>query len=122
MTIPITSLETGDICFVNLDTDTIANEQRGSRPCIIISKQEEVRIVVVVPLTRTMDVGRFSYTMQIKKSRLNGLDSDSVAMIFQVRSISTARVEKKVGTLEDHYFEDMRKLLSSYLKLNSLSV
>ena len=120
MTVPITSLERADICYVNLDNDTVANEQRGVRPCVIIAKQEQVGLVVIIPLTTTKGVIRFSFTMEIRKSEVNQLKEDSIAMIFQVRAISVSRLTRKTGFLEDHYFSDILKLLATYLGLNGL--
>ena len=120
MTVPITSLERADICYVNLDLDTVANEQRGERPCVIIAKQEQVGLVVIIPLTTTKGVIRFSSTLEIKRSDINHLKEDSVAMIFQDRAISVGRLTTKRGFLEDHYFSDILKLLATYLGLNGL--
>ena len=120
MTVPITSLERADICYVNLDNDTVANEQRGERPCVIIAKQEQVRFVVIIPLTTTKEAIRFSSTLEIKRSEINQLKEDSVAMIFQIRAISVDRLTTKRGFLEDRYFSDILKLLATYLGLNGL--
>ncbi len=120
MTVPITSLERVDICYVNLDIDTVANEQRGERPCVIIAKQEQVRFVVIIPLTTTKEAIRFSSTLEIKRSEINQLKEDSVAMIFQIRAISVDRLTTKRGFLEDRYFSDILKLLATYLGLNGL--
>ena len=87
---------------------------------MIIAKQEQVGLVVIIPLTTTKEVIRFSSTLEIKRSNINHLKADSVAMIFHVRAISVDRLTTKRGFLEDHYFSDILKLLATYLGLNGL--
>lgn len=70
---------------------------------MILGKQEEVRFVVIIPLTTTKGVTRFSFTLEIERSEINHLKDDSVAMIFQVRAISVCRLTRKTGFLDSYF-------------------
>lgn len=122
MTLLIASLQRGDICLVNLDADTVANEQKGYRPCVVIGKQDQVGFLVIVPITTTEDVKRFAFTLELKRSGVNNLVKDSIAMVFQIRAISVSRISRKTGILEDHYFSDILKLISAYFGLNNSTI
>ncbi len=119
--IRLDDIDKSDICIVNLDDDAIANEKKGERPCIVVALQKDVKFLIVIPLTKNLNVTRFPFTLQIKRDDNNNLDYDSVAEIFQIRAISYERVTKKIGFLETTQFTDLQKLLSQFLDLNNLS-
>jgi mRNA interferase MazF len=73
-------------------------EQQGARPAIIFSK-EIANIVSIIPLTTNQKALGYEQTLKINKSEENGLNSDSVALIFQLRAIDKKRIINKIGIL-----------------------
>ena len=72
-------------------TDSQGHEQQGVRPCLIIKEFKAGDMVLLIPFTGTLGSERFPYTTKIEKSNGNGLDSDSVALVFQMKSVSKKR-------------------------------
>lgn len=105
-----------EIWLVSLD-DTIGHEEVGSRPAIVISTHDQTKLCTIVPFTKHAEASRFPYTHQIERSRQNGLSCDSVAMIFQIRSLAFERFTRKLGILEETHFQQILILLKKHLNL-----
>ncbi|MGH3504819.1 MAG: type II toxin-antitoxin system PemK/MazF family toxin [Nocardioidaceae bacterium] len=80
---------------------TVANEQRGTRPCVVISSDRfnalPIRHAIVVPLT-TRERG---FPHHIAVADDGGLDRESWAMCEAVRAVSTRRFGQPVSTATD---------------------
>lgn len=91
----------GEVWLVNLNP-TLGAEMRKTRPAVIVSS-DLVGILplrVIVPLTDWKDrYGVAPWMVRINASPENGLEKDSAADCFQVRSLSTSRLVRKLGTL-----------------------
>ena len=103
-------MKRGEVWLVNLDP-TLGAEMRKSRPAVIVSSDlvGVLPLRVIVPLTDWKE--RYSvapWMVQIKAASSNGLDKDSAADCFQVRSVSTMRLVRKIGRLSP---EDMEKIV-----------
>jgi mRNA interferase MazF len=86
----------GDIWLVDL-TDAKGHEQRGTRPAIVVGGANG--LTLVVPLTSTMSSARFSHTCIISPTPHNGLDVDSVALVFQIVALDRARFRHRIGAV-----------------------
>lgn len=89
----------GHIWSVALDP-TVANEQAGTRPCLVISADRfnglPIRQAIVVPLTsRDRNLPH-----HVPVADDGGLDRSSWAMCEAVRSVSTTRFGSFVGAAE----------------------
>jgi mRNA interferase MazF len=93
------SVERGHIWSVALDP-TVANEQRGTRPCLVVSADRfnalPIRQAIVVPLT-TRDRG-FPHHVAVRDD--GGLTRVSWAMCEGVCTVSTQRFGLLIGTAE----------------------
>ena len=83
----------GTVVTLSLDP-TVGSEQRGVRPCVIVSDPEvagEQRypLVAVVPLTRTPGEGALYPSLEPGDS---GIRTVSFALVDQVRSVDKRRV------------------------------
>jgi len=82
---------------VTLDP-TVANEQRGTRPCIVVSSDRfnalPIRQAIVMPLT-TRERG-FPHHIAIADD--GGLNRQSWAMCEAVRAVSTQRFGQLIST------------------------
>jgi mRNA-degrading endonuclease toxin of MazEF toxin-antitoxin module len=100
-------------------SDAQANEQQGHRPAIVVSIHPETSMAMIVPFTKNPTCIRFPYTRQVKRSNANGLILDSVALIFQMRSlaISETRFIELMGTIEDNHLDQIKILIKNYLTI-----
>jgi mRNA-degrading endonuclease toxin of MazEF toxin-antitoxin module len=107
-----------DVWMVHLP-DTQANEQTGDRPAIILSVHPQTGMAMIVPLTKHLESLRFPYTCKIFKSAANGLNFDSVALVFHMRSManSTTRFQEKIGTIEEAHLKQIKTLIKDYLAI-----
>ncbi len=97
----------GDVLLVGLP-ETDRREEKGNRPAIAI--QTDVAnspMLMIVPITSSLGALRFSFTVKIDPSNLNGLTLPSVAMIFQMRAIDRKRIIRKIGDLESEYLAEV---------------
>ncbi len=107
-------IQPSEIWLVDL-TDSKGHEQRGKRPGLIVGKANG--LFVTIPLTTTMPIARFSYTHIIACTPQNGLDHDSVAMVFQIVALDNIRFLHKIGSLDQIQMEIVRGLLKDLLKI-----
>ena len=89
-------MKNGDVWLVDL-SDAKGHEQRGMRPAIIIGGANG--LVLVVPLTSSMSSARFSHTHIISPDPHNGLDDESVALVFQIVALDRERFRHRIGTI-----------------------
>jgi mRNA interferase MazF len=90
----------GSVVVVELDP-TVGHEQRGVRPCIVVSDPEVISdqrfpLICVVPVTGTPGEGLLYPAVGPGKS---GLTKKSCALIDHLRSIDKRRVRSVCGEL-----------------------
>ena len=56
-------------------------------------------MVVVLPLTTNLDRSGFEYTLLIYPDRNNGLPKESIALIFQIKSLDRKRFTSRQGVI-----------------------
>src|SRR3989344_7295185 len=93
------AIRKGDVLIVDL-TVSAGHEQSGVRPAIAISGAELPGVVIVVPLTGTMEALRFPNTLAILPAKDSGLEKESVALVFHVRSVDKRRVMRVIGKID----------------------
>ena len=111
-------LARGAVVVVELDP-TLGHEQRGVRPCVVISDPEvnagqRFPLICVVPVTGTPGEGLLY--PQLKPGR-NGLTKTSVALIDQLRSIDKRRIRRVLGEVGDQEIGAIDQGLSLFLGL-----
>jgi len=90
-------MKNGDIWLVDL-SDAKGHEQRGERPALIVGGANG--LVIVVPLTSNPATARFSHTLPIFPDKQNGLDVESVALVFQLTALDRERFVHRIVTLD----------------------
>ena len=93
-------LDRGTVVLVSLDP-TLGHEQRGLRPCIIVSdpdvtEDQRYPLLCVVPITGTPGQGALYPTLA---SGSGNLRKRSFALLDQIRTIDKRRVRKVFGTI-----------------------
>lgn len=105
----------GEIWLVEF-ADAKGHEQAGTRPVVLLSG-ETVNVCIVVPLTSNQLASRFPHTILVEPSSSNGLDAKSVILAFQMRSIDTQRLIKKIGVLEAGIMDELKELIKDIIKI-----
>ena len=108
-------LKAGDTILVEIPVSN-GHEQYGTRPAIVVAKATRGTITVL-PLTTNEEALLFPHTLPIKPSPVNGLNSFSVALIYQIRVLDLIRCKRKLGTLSRTDYFLVRKILKKYLAL-----
>ncbi|MBL8232408.1 MAG: type II toxin-antitoxin system PemK/MazF family toxin [Bryobacterales bacterium] len=113
-------LSRGTVVVVELDP-TVGHEQRGVRPCIIVSDPEitsdqRFPLVCVVPITGTPGEGLLYPPLAPGKS---GLAKRSFALIDHLRSIDKRRVRRAFGELAAEEIAAIDEGLAVFLGLGS---
>lgn len=89
-------VQKGQIWSVKLDP-TVANEQAGTRPCIVVSTDRfnalPIHQAIIIPLT-TRERG-FPHHIEVTDD--GSLNQSSWAMCEGVRAVSTARFDRLIG-------------------------
>jgi mRNA interferase MazF len=91
-------------------------EQGGRRPVVIISgntMNEHYGVRIICPLSS--HVKNFTGCVLLKKDKLNKLPKDSEVLTFQLRTISTARLIKKIGVITPDQLRNIRLFLNEIL-------
>ena len=108
-------MKKGAVWLVDL-TDAKGHEQRGMRPAIIVGGANG--LILVVPLTSSMSSARFSYTLTISPDPHNGLDAESVALVFQIVALDRERFQHRIGTISEQQRLAIVALIRDLLNLD----
>lgn len=112
------NLPRGTLVMVELDP-AIGHEQRGMRPCLILSDSEitgsqRYPLICVVPITGTPGQGILYPRLAPGSS---GLVKESFALIDQIRSIDKARVRRLIGEISAGELARIDEGLEAFLGL-----
>ena len=108
----------GDIFFANLDP-VVGAEQAGVRPVLVVQNDEanaRIPTVTVVPITSNLRASRFLFTVLLPSAE-TGLSKDSVALVFQVRTLDKSRLQNKVGHLSESLMDQIDRAIIIHLDL-----
>jgi mRNA interferase MazF len=107
-------MKIGEIWLVDLE-DSKGHEQQGIRPAIVVGLANSM--IIVVPLTTNLKSARFSYTHSLSPTSQNGLDSVSIAMVFQISTLDPVRLRRRLGSVNEADRQAINSLLIDLLKL-----
>ena len=111
-------LERGTVVLASLDP-TRGHEQRGTRPCVIVSdtaitEDRRFPLLAVVPISATPGKGALYPALEAGRS---GLRRRSYALVDQVRSIDKRRIGRVFGKLPVSEIEAVDEGLILFLGL-----
>lgn len=109
-------MRVGDIHWVELP-HVGGREQAGRRPAIILQDDEyggSLPTTIVVPLSTTMAALRFPGTARVLATAVSGLQTDSVALVFQIRAIDRVRIAERIGAISP---EELTEIRNEYQRL-----
>lgn len=110
------TIQKGDVLIVDLSTSS-GREQSGVRPAIAVSAGNLPGVIIVIPLTSNMEALRFPSTLALLPDSKNGLEQESVALVFQVRAIDKKRVVQVIGKVGATTRKKIDELIKSMLRL-----
>ena len=113
-------MDRGNIWLVELTktpSDIVGHEEGKTRPCLIIVNNPKVRMTTIIPLTGNLKANRFTHSYTVKKSSKNGLTTDSIALIFQIRSLSYERFVTYRGKIDNQDLTRILEILKQYLRI-----
>lgn len=113
-------LERGTVVLLELDP-TVGHEQRGVRPCIVVSDPEVIAdqrfpLVVIVPMTGTPGEGAL-YPMLLPGA--SGLARTSYALIDHLRSVDKRRIRRVFGIVSAEEMDAIDEGLALFLGLGT---
>lgn len=110
----------GDIFLVDLNP-VIGHEQGGFRPVVVVQNNianDILNTVMVAPLTSNPKAAGYLLTAQID-AKNSGLYRDSIALLFQVRTIDKRRLVKRLGRVSNRCYAGMYYSIQKLEILNS---
>ena len=111
-------LDRGTVALIALDP-TVGHEQRGTRPCVIVSDPDVISdqrfpLLAVVPISGIAGEGALYPRLSSGES---GLRKSSFALVDQIRSVDKRRVERVFGRLPQQEIDAIDLGLSLFLGL-----
>ena len=107
---------TAEIWKVNL-SGSRGHEQKGERPAIVWRDLDHLRMAIVIPFTSKLNRARLPHTLLISPDFENGLEKDSVALVFQITTIDKGRLVKKIGKLNKENVISIAALIRDLLRV-----
>lgn len=111
-------LSRGTVALVGLDP-TRGHEQRGTRPCVIVSDAEVIAdqrfpLVAVVPISTAAGEGALYPPLSPGSS---GLRRASFALVDQIRSVDKRRIQRVFGSVSQSEITAIDEGLALFLGL-----
>ena len=109
-----------DIFLVNLNP-TKGSEQQGIRPCLCLQSNavgDFGRTTLIAPLTSQKVEKIYPFEFLIEPTVKNKIKNLSKVNLSQIKVVDKERIIKKIGTLEDKYFDFFKIALENIFDLN----
>lgn len=109
-------MKQGEIWYADLKPAK-GSKQQGYRPIVIISGNvlnTYLQIVIACPLTSR--IKNYKGNIILSPDNQNGLAETSEVMVFHIRSISKARLVKKVGNITSTQLSQLKEGLNDILR------
>jgi mRNA interferase MazF len=110
----------GDVYWVELPPPN-GHEQAGRRPAVVMQDDTvavQSPMVFVVPLTTAATAKQYPGVVPVTADAANGLNQDSLALVFQFRALDRRRLRDRLGAVSP---ETLAALFSSLDQLTGRS-
>ncbi|MDP4007661.1 MAG: type II toxin-antitoxin system PemK/MazF family toxin [Candidatus Peregrinibacteria bacterium] len=104
-----TLIQQGDICLADLNP-VKGHEQGGFKPVLILQNNrlnEHLNTAIIAPITSNLQMQGYSTTYFLEK-KISQLSQDSVALLFQIRTLDKKRLKKRVSNLDKETFREVK--------------
>lgn len=95
--------------------DLKGREQSGLRPAIVLASCNG--LTTAIPLTKNTYRLTLDYTELVEPCKENGLDVESVALVFQITSYDDKRFKNQRGFIPQNKRSGIETLVKDYLKV-----
>jgi len=96
----------------------VGHEEKFKHPCIIVKFNKFVDMATIIPLTSNIQALKdFPYTHIINPNNANGLTKQTIAMVYQIRSLSKQRFIHKRGRVIRNNYVTIKTLLKDYFQI-----
>lgn len=112
----------GEIYLVALDP-TVGHEIKKIRPALVIQNDitnEFLRTTIVAPITSTVRIPLSPTHVLIEKGAPSGLDTTSVALCEQIRTIDQLRLVKTIGHIDPNLVPEVDEAIAITLGIKRL--
>ncbi len=96
----------------------VGHEEKFKHPCIIVKFNKFVDMATIIPLTSNIQaLKEFPFIHIINPNITNGLTKQSIAMVYQIRSLSKQRFIYKRGSLIKNNYDAIKTLIKDYFQI-----
>jgi mRNA interferase MazF len=113
------SIKRGEIYLADL-RPVVGSEQGGVRPVVIIQNEKGNQYsptTIIVTLSTCNKKSQMPTHVKIHKTHKNGLNSDSVALCEQLRTIDKQRIKDRIGMLDENTLGDVLSAVAVSLEM-----
>ena len=109
----------GDIYYADLG-EGFGSEQQGCRPVVIIQNNigNKYSPTVIVAAISSKPVSRKELPTHCYISSSGGIDSPSIVLLEQVRTIDKSRLKGYIGHLDEYYINNLNMALAISVSLS----
>ncbi len=104
----------GEIWWVELDPGR-GVEARKTRACLILQNDlgnKQSSLTTIAPFLARKD---YPFVVNVQPTAKNGLDKERGLHLSQIRAVDSNRIKSKVGEIEEHYWEEIKKAIDIQL-------
>lgn len=105
------TIHQGDVYMVNLNVDSIDHEQKGIRPCVIMSvdmRNDTSDNVFIFPITHAKKKNQLCHYILYKEKYPFFTYNENIVLCEEGRSISKSRLERKLGMI---FYKDIVEII-----------
>ncbi|MFX0141447.1 MAG: type II toxin-antitoxin system PemK/MazF family toxin [Candidatus Hodarchaeota archaeon] len=97
----------------------VGHEEQFRHPCIVIKFNKFVDMATIIPLSSKIQALKdFPHTYIINPDNSNGLTNQSIALIYQIRSLSKQRFIRNRGRLSKADHDRIQILIKDYFQIS----
>ena len=105
-----------EIHSFNFSGESAYSETAYPHPAIILKVIDGTTMAIVIPLTSKVEKNYLPFTVSIKVNDENGLKKDSLAEVFQLRSIDLRRIKSmSIGQVEEAKRTEIKQVIKVML-------
>ncbi|HEY8271018.1 MAG TPA: type II toxin-antitoxin system PemK/MazF family toxin [Pseudobdellovibrionaceae bacterium] len=106
----MSNFSVGEVVLLDLDPSK-GHKQKKTRPCVVINVHPRLDLLTVFPITDSKGKSGKVF-IEIPDLNSAGLTKPSVIDTYQIRTLSTQRIIKKLGKISDDNIFDCRKCIA----------
>lgn len=107
-------IKQGEIYLADLNP-VKGHEQAGYRPVLIVQNDilnNNLSTVIILPITSNLKY-KDNLTVYFLSKEVSSIENDSLALLFQIRTIDKLRIKKRVGAVTQMEFYKIKKKMNN---------